>query len=253
MYRPGSLSVDVKQNGGNAQILPTSWLSPSAQVLPTGWQLGIDPDGDLNYDHLSANASTVTLSDSTGDTHVYTWTGTPGTTTGGSYKPPVNEDGQLTHNSDGSYTLIDTDGKTYVFNTDGTLQSVTNPVDDLKPAALRYDYAGTPAHIVKISDGVDSSRYAAVYYSGDSNCTAPPDSSFGQTHRRRSLSCDDLGRATAVTAPAATQGATRQQQTIEYLPYATPLRRAGGSGDRTCGWFCCQSTEALNPYSIEYP
>ena len=315
---PGSLSVDVKQNGGNAQILPTSWLSPSAQVLPTGWQLGIDPDGDLNYDHLSANASTVTLSDSTGDTHVYTWTGTPGTTTGGSYKPPVNEDGQLTHNSDGSYTLIDTDGKTYVFNTDGTLQSVTNPVDDLKPAALRYDYAGTPAHIVKISDGVDSSRYAAVYYSGDSNCTAPPDSSFGQTptgmlcavktndgrttnffydasgnlaqvvkpggetttyqydtlsrivgvrdsvandaiaasgitgrsaddSTLTQISYDDLGRATAVTAPAATQGATRQQQTIEYLPYATPLVRSTGNGDHFVS-----SGSVPQGYSIEY-
>jgi hypothetical protein len=171
---PASLSVMVKVNGAiNGQVLPSDWLSPSAQVLPSGWQIGLDPDGDLSYDHLSANDSAVTLSDSTGDTHTYTWTGS-------GYKPPVNEDGQLTHGTDGKYTLIDTDGRTYVFKTDGTLESVTNPVDDLKPAALQYTYEGTPAHIAQISDGVDSNRNAKIYYAGDGKnmCAARPDASY---------------------------------------------------------------------------
>jgi len=171
---PASLYVLVKANGASTgQVIPTSWLTPSAQVLPAGWQLGIDPDGNLSYDHATINDSAVTLSDSSGDTHIYTWTGS-------GYKPPVNEDGQLVRNNDGTLTLNDTDGRTYVFKADGTLASVTNPVDDRKPAALQYTYAGTPAHITKITDGVDTNRYAAVYYSGDGQgkCVSPPDSSF---------------------------------------------------------------------------
>lgn len=171
---PASLYVMVKANGATTgQIVPSSWLTPNAQTLPAGWQLGIDPDGNLNYDHITIGTNSATLSDSTGDTHVYTWTGS-------AYKPPVNEDGQLTRNADGTTTLIDSDGRTYVFAADGTLASVTSPTDDRQPAALQYTYAGTPAHITKIADGVDSNRYAAVYYAGDGKgkCVAPPDSSY---------------------------------------------------------------------------
>ncbi|HSX16049.1 MAG TPA: PA14 domain-containing protein [Candidatus Saccharimonadales bacterium] len=169
---PASFSALVKVNGATTgQVIPTAWLSPGAQVMPAGWQLGLDPDGNLGYDHLTANTSVVTLSDSTGDTHAYSWTGS-------GYKPPVNEDGQLTKGNDGKYTLIDTDGRTYVFKADGTLESATNPTDDLHPAALQYTYAGTPAHLTQISDGVDSNRWAKVYYGGDSQCVARPSTSY---------------------------------------------------------------------------
>jgi RHS repeat-associated protein len=154
-----------------AQIIPTDWLSPKAQVLPDGWNLGIDPDGDVNYDHLKANQNSVVLTDSTGDTHEYTYQN-------GGYKPPVNEDAQLIRNADGTYTLQDVDGRTYIFSADGLLSSVTSPTDDRKPAALKYTYAasasGGPARITQITDGVTNSRYAAVYYGGDSNCGTIP-------------------------------------------------------------------------------
>ncbi len=152
------------------QVVPSDWLSPKAQVLPDGWNLGIDPDGSLNYDHITVNQNSAVLTDSTGSTHEYAWTGS-------AYKPPVNEDGQLSRNDDGSYTLQDTDGRTYVFNVDGTLKSVTNPVDDRKPAALQYTYAsinGGAAALAQITDPLNSGKWAKVYYSGDSNCTASP-------------------------------------------------------------------------------
>lgn len=166
----GGASMYLRVKGDNlpAQTVPSGWLSPKAQVLPSGWQLGIDPDGNVSYDHLEANQSGVTLMDSTGDTHEYKWNNH------GGYTPPVNEDGQLARNPDGTFTLIDTDGRTYVFGADGLLQSVTSPVDDLHPAALQYIYSGSPSKIVKIVDGVDPARYAAVYYTGDSNCGAIP-------------------------------------------------------------------------------
>jgi RHS repeat-associated protein len=165
------LMVRNTAGGVSEQVVPTTWLSPKAQVLPSGWNLGVDPDGDLGYDHLKATQTSAILTDSTGSTHEYTWAPSGN---GGSYKPPVNEDGYLVRNDDATYTLQDIDGRTYVFNTDGTLKSVTNPVDDAHPAALQYNYAGTPAHLTQITDGVDSGRWAKVYYSGDSNCTVAP-------------------------------------------------------------------------------
>jgi RHS repeat-associated protein len=304
----GGASLDVKVKTASVpdgQIVPSAWLSPNAQTLPAGWQLGIDPDGNLSYDHLNATDSTVVLSDSTGDTHAYTWTGS-------AYKPPVNEDGQLTHGADGRYTLIDTDGRTYVFKPDGTLESVTNPTDDLHPAALQYTYGGTPTHITQITDGVDSSRWAKVYYAGDGTgmCAARPDTSYidssdvtisgyicgVQTNDGRTTSFfyanfggnpelalvvkpgnertsyqydtngmltavrdtlaedavaasvrandattltqigyDLLGRANSVTAPAATTGATRQAQTIEYLPGYAPDSTLASTNEHITG------------------
>jgi RHS repeat-associated protein len=152
------------------QVIPSSWLSPKAQVLPDGWNLGLDPDGDVSYDRLRVNQNSIVMLDSSGDTHEYLWNGT-------SYKPPVNEDGHLIRNSDSTYTFVDTDGRTYVFNADGTLQSVTAPVDDAKPAALQYTYgslSGGPSHIVTIADAVDSNRKATVYYSSQSQCGSSP-------------------------------------------------------------------------------
>jgi RHS repeat-associated protein len=170
---PGAMNLYVKSPTVTEQIVPTSWLSPKAQVLPDGWNLGIDPDGDLSYDRLKANQNSVVLTDSTGDTHEYTWTGS-------GYKPPANEDGHLVRNADGSYTLQDVDGRTYTFDSGGVLTSVTNPVDDRKPAALKYSYSGSPAKLTQITDGVTDGRWAKVFYSGASECGTAPSGFDGQ-------------------------------------------------------------------------
>lgn len=165
-------------SSATAQIVPTTWLSPQAQVVPSGWGLGVDPDGSATYTHLTANQNNAILTDSSGDTHDYTWT------TGSGYSPPTNEYGHLIRNIDGTFTLQDSDGKTYVFDSTGNLTSMTNPVDDQHPAALQYTYGainGTgPTAIQQITDGVTSSRYAKVYYSGASQCGTIP-SGFGTT------------------------------------------------------------------------
>ncbi len=177
--QPTPITVDYYENGGGAmmylkvrgngmaeQIVPTSWLSTGASVLPNGWAMGIDADGNLSYDHLKAMQNSVVLTDSTGSTHEYVWDNDKQ-----NYKPPVNEDGNLVRNADGTYTLQDTDGRTYVFKADGTIDSVTSATDDLKPTALKYQYGGTPSHLTEITDGVDTSRWARVYYYGDTaNC-----------------------------------------------------------------------------------
>jgi RHS repeat-associated protein len=163
-----SMSLKVRIAGqSNAQVVPTAWLSPKADVLPAGWSLGIDPDGDLSYDRAKINQNSVVLTDSTGSTHEYTYSN-------GGYKPPVNEDGQLIRNADGTFTLQDVDGRTYVFAASGELTSVTSPVDDRKPAALKYTYSGSPAKITQITDGVTNDRWAKVFYSDDADCGSVP-------------------------------------------------------------------------------
>jgi len=168
---PAKMYLNIRSSslGVPEQIVPSSWLSSGAQVLPSGWNLGIDPDGNVSYDHLRPTANSIILSDSTGSTHEYVWD-----TTKNAYKPPVNEDGSLVRNADATYTFQDTDGRTYIFNADGTVNSITNPVDDAKPAALQYTYSGTPSRLTQITDGVDANRWAKVYYSGDSNCVVAP-------------------------------------------------------------------------------
>ncbi|HUS25893.1 MAG TPA: PA14 domain-containing protein [Nevskiaceae bacterium] len=301
------ISVDYFDGGGTAamnlmvtgavsqQVVPTSWLSPKAQVLPDGWGLGIDPDGDLGYDRLIPGQNSAILADSSGGRHEYTWVN-------GGYKPPVNEDGYLVRNGDGSFTLQDVDGRTYNFDAGGLLTGVTTPVDDRKPAALQYTYAGSPAHIVSIADGVDPTRNATVYYSGDANCGSAPsgfdaaapagmvcavktndgratnfyylqgnlgrivrpgndttDYQYDSAGRIVSLrdsvandavnagvrtndattlteiSYDILGRATSVTQPAATAGATRTQHTVEYLPGDTTAGYTGATQQHVAG------------------
>ncbi len=160
----------IKSSSVAEQIVPTSWLSPNAQVLPDGWSLGMSAGGSVNYDHLMASQSSAILSDASGATHEYKWTGS-------GYTPPTGEDGVLVRNADGTFTLQDSDGQTYVFNIDGTISSVTSAIDDRKPAALQYEYSspgGGPARLTKIKDGVDATRTATLYYSGDSNCTVAP-------------------------------------------------------------------------------
>jgi RHS repeat-associated protein len=171
--KQGLATMVLKMIGpdGIERPVPPKWFTTKANVLPAGWNLGIDADGDLSYDHATIGAGSVVFRDSTGQTHEYKYEN-------GAYKAPVNEDGHLTRNANGSLTLQDSDGKTYVFTSDGVLESVTMPVDDKQPAALQYDYAGTPARVTKMKDGVDPTRYADVVYGSDSACNYSVPSGF---------------------------------------------------------------------------
>jgi RHS repeat-associated protein len=179
------ITVDYYENTGNAEmslyvrraslgtadfVVDTNWLSPGAQVLPDGWSLGLDADGNLSYSFATINQNSVTLYDSQGQTHEYKFVN-------GGFTPPVNESGHLVRNGDGTVTLEDDDGRTYIFNSDGTIKSVTTPVDDRNPAALLYTYGssnGSAARITQITDGVTSSRWIKILYSGDASCPAAP-------------------------------------------------------------------------------
>lgn len=154
-----AMDLRIQGNGLSDQDVPATWLTPGANALPDQWKLGVDVDGNVSYERLRVSNNSVILEDSTGSTHEYTYTS-------GGYKPPVNEDGNLTKNADNTYTFIDTDGRTYVFDASGKLTSLTSPADDRQPAALKYTYAGDPSRLVKIEDGTTGTRYATAYYKG---------------------------------------------------------------------------------------
>ena len=156
---PANIDLMIQSSGYSAQEIPVTWLTPGANALPDQWKLGVDVDGNVGYERLRATTNSVILEDSTGSTHEYTYTN-------GGYKPPVNEDGTLSKNADNSYTFVDTDGRTYVFDASGKLTSLTSPTDDRQPAALKYTYAGDPSRLVKIEDGTTGARYATAYYKG---------------------------------------------------------------------------------------
>ena len=157
------------------QEVPATWLSSQVQVLPDGWQLGLDADGNLGYDYARISSQNVTLYDAAGTPHEYKYDNSKKT-----YTPPAGEFGTLVRNSDGSITLQDEDGRTYVFNSDGRLREVTTVTDDRTPAALKYEYSGMPPRLTKIVDGVNASRFGTLYYRGDSEC-APSPATFDAT------------------------------------------------------------------------
>ncbi|MEK7152973.1 MAG: PA14 domain-containing protein, partial [Patescibacteria group bacterium] len=154
-------------NGG---LVEAQYLSPGSKFLPAGWNISADADGNLQYERLEVRQNgDVIMYDADGSSQLFT-------NTGSGFKPPVNEDAYLIRNADGSYSLADTDGRIYVFNVDGTLRETSTPVDDRKPAAIKYNYA-TQNNIPKLTeivDGVDGTRKGNLYYRGDSQCTTPP-------------------------------------------------------------------------------
>ncbi len=154
-----SFALRAQDPAGNKMDVPSTWLTPDANALPDQWKLGVDVDGNVGYERLRVSNNSVILEDSTGSTHEYTYVN-------GGYKPPVNEDGVLSKNSNNTYTFVDTDGRTYIFDAEGKLTSLTSPSDDRQPAALKYTYAGDPSRLVKIEDGVTNTRSATVYYKG---------------------------------------------------------------------------------------
>ncbi|HMS93171.1 MAG TPA: PA14 domain-containing protein [Candidatus Saccharibacteria bacterium] len=156
-----SFKTLIKATGLAEQEIPTTWLAPNANVLPDGWELA-QGSGGVNYERIQVSSSTAILFDSTGQKYEYTWKS-------GTYTPPKGTEASLIRNNDGTHTVIDTDGRTYIFNPEGRLTSVTSPQDDRQPAALKYEYDGL-SRLAKISDGVNAARNGTLYYSGSSEC-----------------------------------------------------------------------------------
>ncbi|MGH9117235.1 MAG: PA14 domain-containing protein, partial [Acidimicrobiales bacterium] len=68
----------------------------------------------------------------------------------------------------------DSDGWEYRFDANGALLSATNALDDRQPAALGYQWSGSPARLTTVTDPV-SGRQITLHHGGDAACpTSPP-------------------------------------------------------------------------------
>ncbi|MBY8863557.1 hypothetical protein K7711_44310 [Nocardia sp. CA2R105] len=151
-------------------IAKTDWLfSNDPPPLPNGWNLSIQGS---EYSKAEMLDGSVVLTDGTGATH--TWA----EASDGDYVPPADEDGVLAVDNTGKITVTQ-DDVVSIFNPDGTLTSVASVLDSKKPAALQYQYSGTPPRLTKITDPVSGRSHTLSYNTDNSdNCyggaTKPP-------------------------------------------------------------------------------
>ncbi len=157
-------SVSLWQSGpGTASPVPAAWLSTAPPALPVGWSLSPDPGGDLAYTSARIGARSVTLMDSSGATHPFTWKGT-------AWAAPAGEDTILTNDA-GLGTLVATvpGGGTYAFNANGTLASVASPAASITPGVdgrrsiIRYTWSGSPTRLASITDQVSNRSIILSY------------------------------------------------------------------------------------------
>lgn len=153
---------------GPASIVPPSWFTKSAEVLPDGWASSTILAGESGtYSKVRVEEGSVTVTDLSGGTHTYL------KNLGGGYTPPLGEAGLITIGGGGRVTLTDGAGVVHVFRADGSIESVTSPLDLKKPAAPGVEYypPGANAGLVKRTfDRLSSSgptREVKYFYGGD--------------------------------------------------------------------------------------
>ena len=154
-----------------AGVIPASWFSTTEAALSPGWTVNADVDGAIAYQSINTSATTAVLRQSDGGTESWSWSGS-------GWRPPPGDDGSLVGVPGGEMLLTDGDGQIYTFNIDGTLRSVVSALDDKKPAAATYTWAGNPPRLTSITDPVSARAITLTYKTpGSNNC--PNGSSLG--------------------------------------------------------------------------
>ncbi|WP_172582636.1 PA14 domain-containing protein [Subtercola boreus] len=115
---------------GSGFVVPASWYTRTISTLPTGWASSIPIAGAAGfYSNAQVREGSVVLTDAAGVIHSYT------KTDAGSYTPPKGEAGILAVDTNGGISLTDEAGTTYLFDKDGKVSDVTNPLEVKKPVA----------------------------------------------------------------------------------------------------------------------
>lgn len=124
-----NLYVEQTSIPGSGQVVPANWFTKTADALPAGWS-GAPIAGDAaTYVAAKNNGGSVTVTDASGGSHVFT------KTSNGGYTPPPGEKATLTTDRNNALTLTGEDGTVYLFTAAGHLSSATPAVDaGSKPA-----------------------------------------------------------------------------------------------------------------------
>jgi len=168
--------------GSQATLVPSDWLAPQMMSgLPAGWSLSTPAAGG-GWMQADDQGSQVVVDAADGDTETFASAGGAG---GAFYQPTEGSTDSLTVNSSGLLQLATASGWLYVFNQNGSVQSVTSIAPSLDPADLVYGYGpdnapDSDASVLKtITDPVRCGSTDAceggtitLAYGGDQGCPA---------------------------------------------------------------------------------
>ncbi len=148
--------------------VPATWFSKTVDTLPPGWGASTALSGaDAIYVRAEVKEGSVALIDTTGAAHTYTTA-----TTGTGYTPPPGEQGVLTQDGTGAFTLTDEAGTVYQFNTAGKITQITQAVDTKKRATPVLAFRTGTNQLDSISDPLSLvsgsyTRQVKFAYAGD--------------------------------------------------------------------------------------
>jgi RHS repeat-associated protein len=162
------LWVRNADNLSQAFIVPADWLSTDTSDMPAGWSLQA-ADATASYIRATVSEGSVALTGADGATYAFT------KQPDGTYKPPEGIEDLVVVNPDGRVTVHDDGGLDYVFLPDGGLQSITNALDDTRPAAAQNEYDGQ-GRLKSIKDPLSGRTVTLRYASsdGDPDCPSVP-------------------------------------------------------------------------------
>ena len=175
---PTRFKLEFMEDAGNATIqlwakgadgvafdVPASWFTKQVEYLPDGWGSSTVLAGDMGtYTRADVREGSVTLTDVTGGTHAYTKDPT------GGYTPPAGEFGTIALSTGNQITFTDAGGLVHLFRPDGSIDSVTSPVEAKKPLAPEVKYR-TDGRVERLTDRMSvggTAREVVFFYGGDS-------------------------------------------------------------------------------------
>lgn len=135
--------------------IPATWFATDATALPTGWQLSAD-GAQASYAAVRTTTDAIIA------------VGVDGSSTEfrkrseGGYTAPPGSEGLLTVAGNGRIVLH-SGGYLYEFNAEGELAALRTAVDDRRPAALQYEYSGSPLRLRRITDPVSARAIDLIY------------------------------------------------------------------------------------------
>ncbi|MGV8973486.1 MAG: PA14 domain-containing protein [Rhodoglobus sp.] len=220
---PTPITVEYYDHGGAATfqlwvstptgqfIVPASWLSPAVQSLPAGWNASTPLAGDAgDYAFTTIDGNGAVVTDTTGTTHTYL------RTSAGGYTAPAGEFTTFALSVTGQPQLSELDGTVYTFGTNGRVESITDPVNALKPALPRTTYRPKTGQLDAVTDPI-SGRAVKFSYATDTDARACPAPPSGYTPAPEGMICK-------ISYPGPAAGSTGDTTALLYDSFGR-LRR----------------------------
>ncbi|HRE00516.1 MAG TPA: hypothetical protein PLV68_04405, partial [Ilumatobacteraceae bacterium] len=162
-----------KSTGTNFARIPSSWLTTAARVLPRGWVFNHSEVNGALYSSARADADSIVVTYTDGSTGTFTRNAS------GVFVDPEGDGAQAVLSA-GVITVTDEAGYAHVFNNDGTLKTVTAPIDVRVNATATPTWTSwTPSGLTQAASRLTamtdpaSGRQVTYHYQGVSGSSCP--------------------------------------------------------------------------------